>query len=46
MKACAAITADHQADPRWGRAGRVAAAGVADGQIRDWQELTLAWDAP
>ncbi len=43
MKVCVAITADRQVDPRWGRAGRVAGAEVADGEIRDWQELTVAW---
>ncbi|MGZ4560496.1 MAG: NifB/NifX family molybdenum-iron cluster-binding protein [Mycobacteriaceae bacterium] len=37
------ITADGQVDPRWGRADRVAVAEVADGEIRDWQELTVAW---
>jgi hypothetical protein len=44
MKMRAAITADRQVDPRWGRACRVTVAGVADGEIRDRQELTLAWE--
>ena len=44
MKVRVAITADRQAGPRWGRAGHVTAAEVTDGQIRDWQELTLAWE--
>ena len=44
MKVCVAITADRQAGPRWARAGRVAVAEVADGEIRGWQELTLAWE--
>jgi predicted Fe-Mo cluster-binding NifX family protein len=43
MKVCVAITADCQVDPRWGRAGRVAVAQVAAGQIRDWQEFPVAW---
>lgn len=44
MKVCVAITADCQVDPRWGRAGRVAVAEVAAGQIRDWQEFPVAWE--
>jgi len=43
MKVCVPITADGQVDPRWGRADRVAVAEVADGEIRDWQEATVAW---
>ena len=43
MKVCVPITADGQVDPRWGRADRVAVADVADGEIRDWQEFTVAW---
>jgi predicted Fe-Mo cluster-binding NifX family protein len=38
-----AITADRQVDPRWGRADLVAVAEVADGEIRNRQELTVAW---
>jgi len=43
MKVCVPVTADGQVDPRWGRADRVAVAEVADGEIRDWQEITVAW---
>jgi len=43
MKVCVPITADGQVDPRWGRAGRVALAEVADGGIRDWQEFMVGW---
>ncbi len=43
MKVCVPITADGQVDPRWGRADRVALADVADGEIRDWQELMVGW---
>ena len=43
MKVCVPITADGQVDPRWGRAGRVALAEVADGEIRDWQEFMVGW---
>lgn len=43
MRVCVPITADGQLDPRWGRADRVAVADVADGEIGDWQEYTVAW---
>jgi predicted Fe-Mo cluster-binding NifX family protein len=43
MRVCVPITADGQVDPRWGRADCVAVADVADGEIRDWQEFTVAW---
>ena len=43
MRVCVPITADGQVGPRWGRADRVAVADVADGEIRDWQEFTVAW---
>ena len=43
MKVCVPVTADGQVDPRWGRADRVAVVEVADGEIRDWQEFTVAW---
>jgi predicted Fe-Mo cluster-binding NifX family protein len=43
MRVCVPITADGQVDPRWGRADRVAVADVADGEIHDWQEFTVAW---
>jgi hypothetical protein len=42
MMVCVPVTADGQVDPHWGRAGRVAVADVADGQIRDWQEFAGA----
>ena len=46
MRVCVPVTADGQVDPRWGRAGRVAVADVADdGQIRDWQEFVVGWGA-
>jgi hypothetical protein len=45
MKVCVPITADGQVDPRWGRAGRVAVAEVADGEISDWQEFAVGWGA-
>lgn len=44
MMVCVPVTADGQVDPHWGRAGRVAVADVADGQIRDWQEFAVGWD--
>jgi predicted Fe-Mo cluster-binding NifX family protein len=43
MKVCVPVTPDGQVDPRWGRADRVAIAEVADGEIRDWREFTVAW---
>jgi predicted Fe-Mo cluster-binding NifX family protein len=43
MRVCVPITADGQVDPRWGRADRVAVADVADGEIHEWQEFTVAW---
>ena len=43
MKVCVPVAADGQVDPRWGRADRVAVAEVADGEVRDWQEFTVAW---
>jgi predicted Fe-Mo cluster-binding NifX family protein len=43
MRVCVPITADGQVDPRWGRADLVAVADVADDEIRDWQEFTVAW---
>ncbi len=43
MKVCVPVTADGQVDPRWGRADRAAVAEVADGEVRDWQEFTVAW---
>src|ERR1035441_4290513 len=43
MRVCVPITDDGQVDPRWGRADRVAVADVADKEIRDWQEFTVAW---
>jgi predicted Fe-Mo cluster-binding NifX family protein len=43
MRVCVPVTADGQVDPRWGRAGRVAVADVTDGEIHDWQEVTVAW---
>jgi hypothetical protein len=43
MKVCVPVTADGQVDPRWGRADRVAVAEVAGGEVRDWQEFTVAW---
>ncbi len=45
MKVCVPITADGQVDPRWGRAGRVAVAEVAGGEISDWQEFAVGWGA-
>ncbi len=45
MKVCVPVTAEGQVDPRWGRAGRVAVAGVAGGEVRDWQEYTVALGA-
>ena len=43
MKVCVPVTADGRVDPRWGRADRVAVAEVADGEVRDWEEFTVAW---
>jgi predicted Fe-Mo cluster-binding NifX family protein len=45
MKVCVPITADGQVDPHWGRAGRVAVAEVAGGEISDWQEFAVGWGA-
>lgn len=44
MRVCVPVTADGQVGSRWGRAGRVAVADVADGEIRKWQEFAVAWD--
>ncbi len=44
MKVCVPVTGDGHVDPRWGRAGRVAVAEVAGGEIRAWQEFDVGWD--
>ena len=45
MRVCVPISTDGQVDPRWGKADRVAVADVVDGEIRGWQEFTVAWGA-
>lgn len=45
MRVCVPITAGGQVDPRWGRAGHVAVAEVAGGEISDWQEFAVGWGA-
>jgi predicted Fe-Mo cluster-binding NifX family protein len=41
---CVPVTVDGLVDPRWGRAGRVAVATVAQAGIEDWQEFDVGWD--
>lgn len=43
MILCAPVTAEGLIDPRWGRADWVALADVADGEIKDWQEVEVSW---
>jgi len=45
MKICVPITEDGAVDPRWGRAQRVAIADVTGGEVRDWREIEVGWDA-
>ena len=45
MRVSVPISADGQVDPRRGQADRVAVADVVDGEIRSWQEFTVAWGA-
>jgi predicted Fe-Mo cluster-binding NifX family protein len=44
MIACIPVTADGMADHGWGRARRVAVATTSGDEIRDWQEIDVAWD--
>jgi predicted Fe-Mo cluster-binding NifX family protein len=41
----APITPDGHIEPRFGRAPRVAVARVQDGEITDWTEYQVDWDA-
>ncbi|HET9092057.1 MAG TPA: NifB/NifX family molybdenum-iron cluster-binding protein [Acidimicrobiales bacterium] len=45
MIVCVPVDASGAVDPRWGRAGRVAIATVEDGEIREWNEVDVGWDA-
>jgi len=45
MNMCIPVTADGQTGPGWGRAQRLAFATTSDGEITDWQELEVGWDA-
>jgi predicted Fe-Mo cluster-binding NifX family protein len=45
MKTCVPVTSDGLIDPRWGRADRLAIADVSDGEIQDWQEFDVGWNA-
>jgi predicted Fe-Mo cluster-binding NifX family protein len=45
MRVCVPVTADGQVGSGWGRAARVAVADVVGGDIVNWQEFDVAWDA-
>ncbi|GIG40657.1 NifB/NifX family molybdenum-iron cluster-binding protein [Cellulomonas phragmiteti] len=45
MIACISLGADGQVGESWGRAHRVAVARVEDGEVLDWQEHEVGWDA-
>jgi predicted Fe-Mo cluster-binding NifX family protein len=44
MIVCVPVTPTGEIDPRWGRAARVAVAGVLDGGISSWEEFEVGWD--
>ena len=39
------VTVQGNVDPRWGKAARVAVAKVENGEIVDWTEHPVGWDA-
>jgi predicted Fe-Mo cluster-binding NifX family protein len=41
---CIPVDGEGTVDPRWGRAGRVAVAEVADGRLVDWRVIEVGWD--
>ncbi len=43
MIICVPIGHDGSVDPRWGRADRVAVAGVAADRIESWEEFDVGW---
>ncbi len=43
MVVCVPVTSDGQVDPRWGRASRVAIAGVEAGALVRWEEFDVGW---
>jgi predicted Fe-Mo cluster-binding NifX family protein len=42
---CIPVTDDGQTGPHWGRASRVALATVNNGQIAEWREIEVGWEA-
>jgi predicted Fe-Mo cluster-binding NifX family protein len=44
MIACVPVNEHGHTAPGWGRAQRIAVAGVAGGTITDWQEVDVGWD--
>ncbi len=45
MILCIPVTSDGMTAPGWGRSHRVATASASDGEITDWQEVDVGWDA-
>lgn len=45
MIAVVPVTEQGNVDPRWGKAARVAVARVEDGEIVEWTEHPVGWDA-
>ena len=45
MVVCVPVTEEGAVDHSWGRARRVAVAGVADGRVVSWEEFDVGWDA-
>ena len=45
MIVCIPVTDDGRTGGGWGRARRLAFATASGGQITDWQELEVGWDA-
>jgi predicted Fe-Mo cluster-binding NifX family protein len=45
MILCIPVTPDGLTAPGWGRARRVAKVSASDGEITDWQEFNVGWDA-
>jgi predicted Fe-Mo cluster-binding NifX family protein len=43
MIVCLAVTEEGLADPRWGRAERVAVAEVSPNGIENWREFDVGW---
>ncbi len=44
MIVCVPTSPDGQVGGSWGRADRVAVAGVAGGKIEKWDEIQVGWD--